>query len=128
MTPSNHLLLGTGLNALPPQNLFKGSYPGATGNATPYAFSEGIYPAANPAAGLRGNQSVYAVGSIPSLPLATKYPPGALVAEQGWPPGNFNPTNRLDPPEMALFQLPKRLVTQTSWSKFLVLALMISAR
>lgn len=88
---------GTGLNALPPQNLFKGSYPGATGNATPYAFSEGIYPAANPAAGLRGNQSVYAAGSIPGLPLATKYPPGALVAEQGWPPGNFNPTNRLDP-------------------------------
>jgi hypothetical protein len=88
---------GTGLNALPPQNLFKGSYPGATGNATPYAFSEGIYPAANPAAGLRGNQSVYAAGSIPGLPLATKYPPGALVPEQGWPPGNFNPTNRLDP-------------------------------
>ena len=50
-----------------------------------------------PAAGLRGNQSVYAAGSIPGLPLATKYPPGALVAEQGWPPGNFNPTNRLDP-------------------------------
>ncbi len=88
---------GTGLNALPPQNLFKGSYPGSTGNATPYAFSEGIYQAANPAAGLRGNQSVYAAGSIPGLPLATKYPAGALVAEQGWPPGNFNPTNRLDP-------------------------------
>lgn len=88
---------GTGLNALPPQNLFKGSYPGATGNATPFAFSEGIYPASNPAAGLRGNQSVYAAGSIPGVPLATKYPPGALVSEQGWPPGNFNPTNRLDP-------------------------------
>ncbi|MBP9094469.1 VWA domain-containing protein [bacterium] len=88
---------GTGLNALPPQNLFKGSYPGATGNATPYAFSEGIYPPANLAAGLRGNQKAYAAGSIPGLPLATKYPAGALVAEQGWPPGNFDPTNRLNP-------------------------------
>lgn len=92
---------GTGLNALPPQNLFKGSYPGATGNASPFVFSDNVdpsvLPAPNLANGLRGNQKVYAVGSIPGLPLATKYPPGALVAEQGWPPGNFDPTNRLNP-------------------------------
>lgn len=90
---------GTGLNAIPPQNLSYGAYP-APSNGTPYIFSDSSYspasPAPNPLKGLRGNQFIYAPGSIPSLPLATKYPAGALVPEQGWPPGNFDPTNALN--------------------------------
>jgi Flp pilus assembly protein TadG len=86
---------GTALNALPPQMLSYGAYP-APSNGIPYIFSESAYPAANALLGLRGNQFTYAPGSIPGLPLATKYPPGAIVPEQGWPPGNFDPTNPLN--------------------------------
>ncbi|MBK9619031.1 MAG: VWA domain-containing protein [Candidatus Obscuribacter sp.] len=86
---------GTGLNAIPPQNLSYGAYP-APSNASPYIFSESPYPAANAMKGLRGNQFAYAAGSIPALPAATKYPAGTLVPEQGWPPGNFDPTNPLN--------------------------------
>jgi hypothetical protein len=86
---------GTALNALPPQMLSYGAY-GAPSNATPYIFSESAYPAGNALSGLRGNQFTYAPGSIPGLPAATKYPAGALVPEQGWPPGNFDPTNPLN--------------------------------
>ncbi len=88
-------MTGTGLNAIPPQNLSYGSYP-APSNTSPFTFSEGPYPVVNAARGLRGNQSTYAAGSIPTLPAATKYPPGAIVAEQGWPPGNFDPNNPLN--------------------------------
>ncbi len=87
---------GTGLNAVPPQNLYYGAYGGATGNATPYIFSESPYPAGNKMQFLRGNQFPYAAGSIPGLPAATVYPPGALVPEQGWPPGNYDPNNPLN--------------------------------
>ncbi len=80
---------GSPVNAIPPQNLSYGSYPGS--NKKPFVFSEGPYPASNPAADLRGNQFTYTAGSIQLLPNATKYPPGSLVPEQGWPPGNFNP-------------------------------------
>lgn len=86
---------GTGLNAIPPQNLSYGAYP-APSNANPYIFSESPFPAGNLTKGLRGNQFVYPAGSIPGLPAATKYPPGAIVAEQGWPPGNYDPTNALN--------------------------------
>lgn len=86
---------GTGLNAIAPQNLSYGAYP-APSNSKPYIFSEGSYPVGNKLAGLRGNQFVYPVGSIPGLPAATKYPAGAIVPEQGWPPGNYDPTNPLN--------------------------------
>ncbi|MBU6454578.1 MAG: VWA domain-containing protein [Cyanobacteria bacterium REEB67] len=86
---------GTALNALPPQNLSYGAYPSPS-NHVPYIYSESAYPAGNVLNGLRGNQFSYAAGSIPGLPLATKYPPGAIIPEQGWPPGNFDPTNTLN--------------------------------
>lgn len=85
---------GTGVNCLRPQNLGFASYP-APSNTNPKIFSDGIYPAVNGARGLRGNQTVYPAGSLPA-PLSaalTQYPPGALAPEQGWPPGNFDPTN-----------------------------------
>jgi hypothetical protein len=85
---------GTGLNAIAPQNLSYGAYP-APSNSTPFIFSESPFPAGNLLKGLRGNQFPYPAGSIPGLPAATKYPPGAVVPEQGWPPGNYDPTNRL---------------------------------
>jgi hypothetical protein len=88
-------ITGTGLNAIPPQNLSYGSYPNPS-NSKPFTFSEGPYPAVNGARGLRGNQSTYGAGSIPGHPAATKYPAGVLAPEQGWPPGNFNPNNPLD--------------------------------
>lgn len=86
---------GTGLNAIPPQNLSYGAYP-APSNATPFIFSESPYPTVNAMKGLRGNQFTYAAGSIPGMPAATKYPPGTIVPEQGLPPGNFDPTNPLN--------------------------------
>ena len=86
---------GTAFNALPPQMLSYGAYPSPS-NTNPYIFSESVYPAGNVLAGLRGNQFTYAAGSIPGLPAATKYPPGTIVPEQGWPPGNFDPTNPLN--------------------------------
>ncbi|MCA0316193.1 MAG: VWA domain-containing protein [Candidatus Melainabacteria bacterium] len=86
---------GTGLNAVPPQNLSYGAY-GAPSNSKPFIFSESSYPAGNALKGLRGNQFTYPAGSIPGLPTATVYPPGALINEQGWPPGNFDPTNTLN--------------------------------
>jgi len=86
---------GTALNALPPQNLSYGAYESPS-NATPYIFSESGYPAGNALNGMRGNQFTYAPGSIPGLPAATKYPPGSIVPEQGWPPGNFDPTNTIN--------------------------------
>jgi Flp pilus assembly protein TadG len=85
---------GTALNALPPQMLSYGAY-GPPSNNAPFIFSESSYPAGNSLVGLRGNQFTYAAGSIPGLPAATKYPPGSLVPEQGWPPGNYDPTNPL---------------------------------
>jgi Flp pilus assembly protein TadG len=85
---------GTGLNCLRPQNLSYASYP-APSNQHPKIFSEGAFPSPNNIKGLRGNQTSYAPGSLPApLTAATKYPPGALIPEQGWPPGNFDPTNR----------------------------------
>jgi len=86
---------GTALNALPPQNLSYGAYPSPSNN-TPYIFSESIYPSPNALTGLRGNQFTYAAGSIPGLPAATQYPPGSIIPEQGWPPGNFDPTNPIN--------------------------------
>ncbi|MBS2006792.1 MAG: VWA domain-containing protein [Cyanobacteria bacterium SZAS TMP-1] len=86
---------GTALNALPPQNLSYGAYPSPS-NSNPYIFSESAFPAGNLLNGLRGNQFTYTPGSIPGLPLATKYPPGTIVPEQGWPPGNFDPTNPIN--------------------------------
>lgn len=83
---------GTGLNCLRPQNLSYASYP-APSNQNPKIFSEGAFPPANALNGLRGNQFTYPVGSLPApLDSFTKYPAGALVPEQGWPPGNFDPT------------------------------------
>jgi len=85
---------GTGLNCLRPQNLSYASYPSPS-NANPKIFSEGSFPSPNSLLGLRGNQFTYSAGSLPApLTAATKYPPGALIPEQGWPPGNFDPTNR----------------------------------
>ncbi len=84
---------GTGLNCLRPQNLAYASYPSPS-NGNPKIFSEGAFPSPNPLNGLRGNQFTYPVGSLPApLSAATKYPAGAIVPEQGWPPGNFDPTN-----------------------------------
>lgn len=84
---------GTGLNCLRPQNLSYASYPSPS-NSSPKIFSEGAYPSPNSLQGLRGNQFTYPAGSLPPpLVAATKYPPGALIPEQGWPPGNFDPTN-----------------------------------
>ena len=82
---------GTGLNCLRPQNLSYASYPSPS-NSSPKIFSEGAYPSPNSLAGLRGNQFTYPAGSLPAPLAGTKYPPGALVPEQGWPPGNFDPT------------------------------------
>ena len=86
---------GTALNALPPQNLSYGAYPSPS-NSNPYIFSESAYPASNALNGLRGNQFTYAPGSIPGMPTATQYPAGSIIPEQGWPPGNFDPTNTLN--------------------------------
>ncbi len=85
---------GTGLNCLRPQNLSYAAYPSPS-NQSPKIFSEGAFPSPNDISGLRGNQVTYPAGSLPS-PLAAalvKYPIGSVVPEQGWPPGNFDPTN-----------------------------------
>lgn len=82
---------GTGLNCLRPQNLSYASYPSPS-NSSPKIFSEGAYPTPNKLLGLRGNQFTYPAGSLPSPLAGTKYPAGALIPEQGWPPGNFDPT------------------------------------
>jgi Flp pilus assembly protein TadG len=85
---------GTGFNAAPPQNLDYASYPSPS-NTNSFAFSESILNTANN--GLRANLFTYTAGTIPSLPVATVYPAGTLVPEQGLPPGNYNPANPLDP-------------------------------
>ncbi len=84
---------GTGLNVARPQNLAYASYPSPS-NGIPQIFSEGAFPAPNNLLNLRGNQFTYPAGSLPSPipPTATKYPTGTLTNEQGWPPGNFDPT------------------------------------
>lgn len=86
---------GTGFNAEQPQNLSYASY-GSPSNGRTWIFSESINPSGNLLAGLRGNRSTYAPGSLPAPipPTATQYPLGSLVPEQGLPPGNFDPTNR----------------------------------
>jgi len=86
---------GTGFNAMQPQNLQNAAY-GSPSNQITWIFSESPYPASNLLTGLRGNRSTYPAGSLPApLPSsATQYPPGGLVAEQGLPPGNFDPRDR----------------------------------
>lgn len=89
---------GTGFNAMQPQNLQNAAY-GSPSNQIPWVFSESPYPSSNLLAGLRGNRTTYPAGSLPApIPAsATQYPLGSLVAEQGLPPGNFDPTNRNNP-------------------------------
>ncbi|PZM79036.1 MAG: hypothetical protein DKT66_21365 [Candidatus Melainabacteria bacterium] len=89
---------GTGFNAMQPQNLSYSSY-GSPSNQNTWIFSESTNPSGNLLAGLRGNRRTYPAGSLPSpIPAsATQYPLGSLVAEQGLPPGNFDPTDPTNP-------------------------------
>ncbi len=86
---------GTGFNAMQPQNLSYAAY-GGSSNGVTWIFSESPYPASNLIAGLRANRWTYPAGSLPApIPAsATQYPPGSLAAEQGLPPGNFDPRDR----------------------------------
>jgi hypothetical protein len=77
---------GTALNAFWPQNLSYGSYGGPEANECPWIFSEGPWPKGSKINRLRSGKHPKFVNNEPPFDE-----PSNRVAEQGCPPGNFDP-------------------------------------